>query len=176
MTEPSAPDPDFPRLSVRPFPPYRYVHGFNAHPRLDETGHSYGEAEVDASQEVTLLLAGEWRACEQYRYGIDLYNHAYWWEAHEAWESVWLHTADDSPLRHLLQCLIQVSAAHFQQHAGIVNGVRRLLQRADSHRQQAVDLRPGLLGLDLCEWWQARVQPYFAGEQVAFPFLALNAD
>lgn len=163
-TEPQAPDPDFPRFSQRRLPPYRYVHGLNPHPRLDVDGHSYGAPEPWAQHEIGMLLAGEWPACEQYLYGVDLYNHAYWWEAHEAWEAVWMHAEEDSPLRHLLQCLIQVSAAHFQKHAGIVNGVQRLLERAKLHCHQS-NSAP-VTGFHLLSWWEDSVIVYFSERDI----------
>lgn len=176
MTEPTAPDINFPRLSSRSFPPYRYVHGLNAHPTLSKDGHSYGALEIDARHEVPLLLGGRWTECAQYRYGIDLYNFAYWWEAHETWESVWIHADPEGPLKRLLQCLIQVSAAHFQRHAGIAGGVTRLLERADKHRQAMGSESPLQVGFNIDNWWHSTVLPYFKESGSHFPFIILKAD
>jgi hypothetical protein len=41
--------------------------------------------------------------------GIDLYNAGHYWNAHEAWEEVWLES--ERGLRNFYQGLIQVSAA-----------------------------------------------------------------
>jgi predicted metal-dependent hydrolase len=41
--------------------------------------------------------------------GIDLYNAAHYWHAHEAWEAAWLEAPDE--LRLFYQGLIQVTAA-----------------------------------------------------------------
>ena len=56
------------------------------HPRNDPDGHSYDEEE----EYLPHFTAEEWRDCEHYLYGVDLFNQGYWWEAHEAWEAVWL--------------------------------------------------------------------------------------
>jgi predicted metal-dependent hydrolase len=41
--------------------------------------------------------------------GVDLYNAGHYWNAHEAWEEVWLDS--ERPLRNFYQGLIQVTAA-----------------------------------------------------------------
>ena len=46
LVEPAPPDPAWPRASTRPFPPYRFVAGLNAHPRRDPKGHAYGQPET----------------------------------------------------------------------------------------------------------------------------------
>jgi hypothetical protein len=42
------------------------------------------------SQYLPAFTPEDWRSCDLYLYGIDLFNHGYWWEAHEALEDVWL--------------------------------------------------------------------------------------
>ena len=94
------------RYSTEPFPPYRFVPGEHPHPRRDPAGHSYGRAEV-----VAPLSADSWQHCEPYLYGIDLFNHRFWWEAHEALEPLWLAAGRQSRDGLFLQGLIQVAAA-----------------------------------------------------------------
>jgi predicted metal-dependent hydrolase len=56
-------------------------------------------------EEDTLVRSAE------YLWGADLYNHGFYWEAHEVWEALWKCAAPESPVRHLLQGLIQCAAA-----------------------------------------------------------------
>lgn len=65
----------------------------------------YFELEGDAREEyLTSLAPGE-----LLQLGIDLYNAGHFWNAHEAWEEVWLES--ERGLRNFYQGLIQVSAA-----------------------------------------------------------------
>jgi hypothetical protein len=47
----------------------------------------------------------------RFRLGIDLFNHRFYYEAHEAWESIWLHLPVGDRTREQLQGLIQAAAA-----------------------------------------------------------------
>ena len=55
-----------------------------------------------------------WYDCESYLYGVDLFNHAYWWEAHEAWEGPWRAAGRQSATGFFLQGLIQISVARLK--------------------------------------------------------------
>ena len=57
------------------------------------------------------IASDDWRSDPAYLHGIDLFNHEFYWEAHESWEQRWLPLADGDPLRTHLQGLIQASAA-----------------------------------------------------------------
>ncbi len=94
------------------FPPYRHIPGVTPHPIRDPRGHSYDMEEDSADAQ---LLPTAWRQNRSYLCGVDLYNFAYWWEAHEAWEGLW-HEAEDT-YRLFLQGLIQVSAACIKYHS-----------------------------------------------------------
>tara|TARA_B100001142_G_C14171817_1_gene592529 strand:+ start:193 stop:612 length:420 start_codon:yes stop_codon:yes gene_type:complete len=52
-----------------------------------------------------------WREHSGYLHGIDLFNHGCYWEAHEAWEDLWLPLDKEDPVRIHTQGLIQASAA-----------------------------------------------------------------
>jgi hypothetical protein len=83
----------------RPFPPYAYVPGRTPHPTRDPDGHSYGtEFEIPERPD-----PDEWRACSDYLYGIDLFNHGFYWEAHEAWEGLWVACGRRGPTATYLQ-------------------------------------------------------------------------
>lgn len=114
-------DPDGVRYcSQRPFPPYRHVPGVTPHPIRDPQGHSHGLEEDDCP----VSLPAAWRQTEDYLYGVDLFNFAYWWEAHEAWEGLWNKTEDDCRL--FLQGLIQISAALIKYHMRQLRGLQSL--------------------------------------------------
>lgn len=58
---------------------------------------------------VAPLPPERWREDDGYLWGADLYDAGFAWEAHEAWEAVWMGAAGAQ--RELLQGLIQIAAA-----------------------------------------------------------------
>ncbi len=64
----------------------------------------YFEAEGEAREEYLGSLSPE----ELLQLGIDLYNAGHYWNAHEAWEEVWLES--ERGVRNFYQGLIQVAA------------------------------------------------------------------
>ncbi len=117
------------RLTTRAFPAYAHRLGVTPHPVTDPRGHSFGIAPVHA---VILHsdIATNWPACTPYLWGADLFNHGYWWEAHEAWEEPWKALDRESIEARFLQGLIQVAAAALQHANGQHAGAARLLDRA----------------------------------------------
>lgn len=115
-------------------PPYAYVPGRRPHPTADTRGHSFNRP-ADADEGAGCLPAGQWRRCMPYLFGCDLYNHGYWWEAHEAWESIWL-TSTDPVQRRYLQGLIQVANAHLKVEMGRSRAVQRLCTEYTRHLEQ----------------------------------------
>ena len=105
----------------RPFPPYRHVPGVTPHPINDVHGHSYG---MNEETDDPIPPPEAWRENEDYLYGIDLYNFAYWWEAHEAWEELWQNAEDEYRL--FLQGLIQISASLIKYHSRQLRPLRSL--------------------------------------------------
>lgn len=55
--------------------------------------------------------ARHWSEDSGYLHGVDLFNHGCYWEAHEAWEDLWLPLPKEDLLRVFTQGLIQASAA-----------------------------------------------------------------
>lgn len=174
--QPTPPDPAFPRLTRRPLPAYRFLNTGEPHPVRHADGHSYLRPEPNVAGEAAALAAGNWQACPEFCYGVDLYNYAYWWEAHEAWEAVWQCYPLDSAMRHVLQGFIQVSAAHLQHHRGIARGSQTLLARARQHLTLANLPRSAIIvGVEIEAWWRDAVTPYFAGvDGAAYPFIRLG--
>src|ERR1019366_3652922 len=63
---------------------------------------------------------------ELFAHGVTLFNTRYFFEAHEAWEEIWLHT--EPPEKRFLQGLIQVTAAFHHQSRDNLRGTASLLR------------------------------------------------
>ena len=75
-------------------------------------------------------VAAIWRDSRRYLAGVDHFNFAYWWEAHEFWEELWRAEKAGSDCRCYLRGLIQVAAALLKWHAGNAVGMGRLAYKA----------------------------------------------
>jgi uncharacterized protein len=91
-------------------PRYAFVPGESAHPRRAEPG-AHGLAEPE--DETVAVL-----------FGIDLFNHGYFWEAHEIWEGPWRAAPEGSDRRLFLKALIRLAAAALKLRSGSPAGVR----------------------------------------------------
>jgi hypothetical protein len=163
------------RLCPTPLPPLRFVPGMAPEPgvtnrRPGEPGHPKAKA-PDPER---------WRECHDWLYGVDLYNHGYWWEAHEAWEGPWLALPGARPERGLLKGLIQIAAGHLKLLAGAPPVARDLWQTGGEHVRLAGEAAgaPRSLGLAWREWLAALAR-YAAGsgaghQPAGFPFLQLT--
>jgi uncharacterized protein len=109
------------RYTDRPFPSYRFVPG-QPHPTRDKNGHSYNKPPVRLAS----FDPEDWYACEEYLYGIDLFNHGYWWEAHEALEAVWAAAGRRTETGLFIQGLIQIAAAHLKWFQGFHDVARHM--------------------------------------------------
>ena len=144
---------------ARAFPPYAFLPGRDPHPTSDPRGHSFGHPEEAAAY----LPSARWRENEPYLFGVDLYNHGYLWEAHEAWESLW-HVAKprDATQAAYLQGLIQTAAAWLkipmQQPAGVERLSKLALEKLEHVARTAGD---PYMALDLARF-VARVRAFAA--------------
>ncbi len=112
--EPQFYDPLITRYTDRPLPDYRHLPFQNAHPFLDEGGHSFGEKLVPPDS----FTPENWQQCSDYLYCIDLFNYGFWWEAHERLKHLCIAAGRESETGQFIQGLIQISAAllkHFMQ-------------------------------------------------------------
>jgi uncharacterized protein len=125
MSDDPAVDPR-PRLSAIPPPPYAYVPGHTPHPVSDPRGHMYGHS----PQVVAALDPADWRGSGIYLYALDLFNYGYYWEAHEAWESLWNAAGRRGPTAVWLKALIKLAAAGVKAREGNAVGVARHARRA----------------------------------------------
>jgi hypothetical protein len=148
------------RYSSRPLPIYRYVPGLHPHPIRDPRGHSYQPTLI--FNRPALWSADEWRTLDDWLYGVDLFNRFYFWEAHEAWEGLWVVAEHDRAPSLVLQGLIQIAAALLKTHMRVLPGARRLSAEGVEKLRRAAALQPTALGLDLGDA-AARFTAYFAG-------------
>ena len=129
-----------PRYSTISFPDYRFIPGQNPRPIAETPGPS-----------AALVSPQAWINSPEYLYGCDLYNHAYWWEAHEAWEGLWRLAGKGGVQGRFLQGLIQASACHLKRFVGHVKGVERLRRSSLGYLRMILEDMDGesYMGLDL---------------------------
>ena len=143
------------RYTQKTLPPYRYIPSQHPHPVIDPKGHSYQKAE----EKLKYCSPEAWVHNESYLYGVDLFNHGYWWEAHEAWENVWLTTAKHDLEGQYLQSLIQFSAALLKLYSGSKRGFDNLYREAEKRMrfclaELSVQHRRIFMGLHLEHWME----------------------
>lgn len=115
-----------PRYTTAPLPPYSYVSGFAPHPVSDPRGHLHGAPHLTPPA----LAPADWQASHAYRRGVDLFNHGYYWEAHEQWESLWLAGGRTGPVAVWLKALIKLAAAGVKAREGNAAGAERHARRS----------------------------------------------
>ncbi|MDA1263705.1 MAG: DUF309 domain-containing protein [Planctomycetota bacterium] len=131
----------------RPFPAYAFLPGRDPHPTRQPDGHSY-TGEPEPAQ--PYLPAEGWRTNEEYLYGVDLYNHGYLWEAHEAWEGLWHPAKVDDLLADFLQGLIQCTAASLKVPMGQPNGLAKLAELGTGRLERVERVAgPEFMGLEI---------------------------
>ena len=118
----------------RAFPERAYKPGQGPHPStLPSPGWQREEWNGDAS---TLVSNAE------YRWGLDLFNHHYYWEAHEVWEELWQQTARGTLVRAFLQGLIQCAGALLKASIGQHTGCSRLATKALAKLDRVLEASP----------------------------------
>lgn len=135
-------------LPEKSFPSYAYLPGRQPHPVRDPAGHSYNSEAMPLAAEASL-------DSDIFLWGLDLFNHGYYWEAHEAWEGLWQVADLGAPLRTLFKGLILLSAAGVKiregkqaaamRHAGRAAALLRRLNTADHTFERALGMSPAAL-------------------------------
>lgn len=140
---------ELPRLAPEcDLPPYSFVpEGAWPHPMSDPRGHRFGQA----TQVPAIVTPANWRDNREYLFGIDLFNHGYYWEAHEVWESLWHAAGRVGPVADFLKGLIKLAAAGVKVRQGISAGVRSHASRAAKLFEQTREPGRHYLGLDVDE-------------------------
>ena len=132
-----------------PLPPYSYVTGRFPHPTREQAGHSFGRP----PDEPPPIEPASWSLSRTYLVGCDLFNHGYYWEAHEAWEAVWKACGRRGTVADFLKALIKLAAAGVKAREGRPAGVQRHAARAAQLFRAARETVSGAayLGLDVDE-------------------------
>lgn len=97
------------------------------------------------------------RESEPFKRGIELFNAGKFFDAHEAWEEIWL--AEPEPEKTFLQGLIQLAAAFHHQARGNSKGLRSLLAAGLAKLGQFPEVHSGIALAKLrsdAEQWSAR--------------------
>ena len=110
----------------RPLPAYSYVPGLFPHPFSDPRGHSFAQPQqVPDSFEPDASIESR-----EFLYAIDLFNHGYYWEAHETWEALWKTVGRRGVTADFLKALIKLAAAGVKARERRPSGVQRHAARA----------------------------------------------
>jgi len=134
-------------LPDRAFPPYQYVPGVNPHPVRDPHGHSHEPS--PAAPACDSWEPGAWNELTDWLWGVDLFNAFFFWEAHEAWERLWIAQPRQSAPALVLQGLIQLAAALLKLRTRSLAAADRLAKAGlQKLTRAAINVR-SLLGLNL---------------------------
>ena len=112
------------RFTTDPFPAYAHIPGQTPHPNK-KGGHSFGLSPPEC---VGMEEEGENNRC--FWFGVDLYNHAYYWEAHVWWEALWLVSRENRALDGFFKGLIKVAAGSLKWKMGQRDTALDLWQKA----------------------------------------------
>ena len=170
MHSPVAVSTDLPRYSHRAFPPYAYVPGgAHPHPTRDPDGHSHDREETPIED----FDPDRWLECEPYLFGVDLFNHGYWWEAHEALEAVWIAAGRQSAAGQFVQGLILIAVAQLKRFQGFEDVARRMAEDGTS-RMGGVGGQ--FMGLDVIALRHQVRDAFASGSRVRLALRAGGAD
>lgn len=119
-------------LSTQPesessLPAYTHIPGITPHPLGDPRGHSFGQAHPACPPP-------DWQSlpdCELLQHGRRLFNAGYYWEAHEAWEGVWIAAGRQGLVADYVKGLIKLAAAGVKIREGSAVGAQRHFARAE---------------------------------------------
>lgn len=139
--------PDGHRYTSLALPPYRHLPGRTPHPQRDPRGHQYGQ-----ESQPRPLDPGRWQDSTEYLFGVDLFNFAYFWEAHESWEGLWKMTGRRDTPGKFLQGLIQISAALLKREQGVERGMAKLAAEGLAKLSQVSRQHSFYCGIELPEF------------------------
>jgi uncharacterized protein len=90
------------------------------------------------------ISADRWQESDDYLYGVDLYNFAYWWECHELFEAFWRAAGRETEQGHFFQGLIQLAAANLKLAQGNRPATLNLLRHGITHLQSVPNFYMGM--------------------------------
>ena len=103
-------------------PAYTYIPGSSTpHPIRHPSGHSYGRK----NRSVKPLSAENWQENRSFLLAVDLFNHGYYWEAHEEWDRLLRASGNESIVGRFLKGLVKMAAAGVKVREHSIHGVRR---------------------------------------------------
>ena len=108
------------------FPSYTYIPGLSPHPRHDPAGHNL-KIKIEGNDTFTQT---QWIMCEPYLLGFDMFNHGFYWEAHEVWETLWQAIERKGSRAKFLKGLIKLAASGVKARQVSNSGVKRLADGA----------------------------------------------
>ncbi|MBI4455122.1 MAG: DUF309 domain-containing protein [Acidobacteria bacterium] len=153
------------RYTTRDFPPYRHLPGVTPHPRLHSRGHQFGKKEVLLEP----FNVASWWLSQPYLYGVDLYNFAYFWEAHEAWEEIWRTTERNDLPERFLKGVIQLAAALLKRHQGFSRGMSHLSRRGLDRLRAVAEVHTDYAGVDLADYIRRMQQVFAESDRSGWP-------
>lgn len=103
----------------------------------------------------------------EYLEGIKHFNAGRYYEAHEAWEEVWLRSSCDEKL--FYQMLIQAAVSLYHHHRGNARGSSRLYRAA---LEKISRLPSRMKGLDLADF-SRQLEEFFSGKRSSRPQIQL---
>lgn len=121
-----------PRYTARPLPATAYLPGVS--PRGDRPAVPPDRSVPDRS----MIDAASLATSDELRYGVDLFNHGFPWEAHEVWEPLWFATPREHPERALLQGLIHAAAAAVKARTGATTIAHDFVDSACGYLERAL--------------------------------------
>ncbi len=166
MRQPETADPNWPRYSRVAFPAYRFIPRLTPHPYRDPDGHSYGQAMPSAAA----IEPTRWRESEDFLFGIDCFNFAYWWESHEILEEIWHAVGHTSEQGQFLQGVIQIAAGYLHQFSGRAEPANRQIE-AGLRRLSAIP--DHYMGVNVREF-SSTVRATFHHEPHTYPLIKLE--
>lgn len=133
-------------MSLRPLPPYTHIPGVTPHPLRDPAGHSYQATGASpAHSSPTAHAPPTWDELPdhpEFLWAVQLFHAGYYWESHEAWESLWHDAGRRGALADFIKGLIKLAAAGVKLREHNLTGVERHARRAlelfsELHQQRA---------------------------------------
>ena len=93
---------------------------------------------------------------QMHRWAIDLFNHGYYWEAHEAWEAIWIALGRRGAQADFIKALIKLTAAGVKLRQRRPRGaVRHARRAAELFAGCARVAAPAACRCELSSWYLA---------------------